>query len=144
MGRHVAFTGLLLAVVAILFLCFNSPASAVEPVPGNACGTGGNITNSFMWAGAPENGGITNGMFCDGAHWKGVINFQSSGYIGIGTTSPTAQLQVVTSATGASSALNATNNGAANTGYAGYFSNTSSATASPIYGVYSTIADGDL
>ncbi len=46
MGRRVAFTGLLLAAIAILFLCFNSPASAVEPVPGNACGTGGNITNS--------------------------------------------------------------------------------------------------
>ena len=47
-----------------------------------------------MWAGAPENGGVTNGMFCDGAHWKGVVNFKSSGNVGIGTATPAGILDV--------------------------------------------------
>jgi hypothetical protein len=94
MGRRVAFIGLLLAAIAILFLCFSSPASAADPVPGGGCGTGGYITNSFMWAGAPENNGVTNGMFCNGSTWAGVITFKSSGNVGIGTTSPTAKLDV--------------------------------------------------
>ena len=70
-------------------------ARATEPVPGNSCtGTPGIITNSWQWAGAPENGGVFNGMFCNGSTWSGVINFQSSGYVGIGTTTPAGILDV--------------------------------------------------
>ncbi len=46
-------------------------------------------------AGAPENAGVVNGMSCNGSTWSGVINFQSSDNVGIGTASPAAALDVV-------------------------------------------------
>jgi hypothetical protein len=63
-------------------------------VPGDSCVTPGVITNSFIWAGGPQNGGVTNGMFCNGTTWTGAINFQSSGHVGIGTTTPATKLDV--------------------------------------------------
>ena len=76
-------------VFAIMLALPFRQARAVEPVPGNSCtGTPGIITNSWQWAGAPENGGVFNGMFCNGSTWSGVINFQSSGKVGIGTAAP--------------------------------------------------------
>lgn len=91
MVRQVWFSGLLLPVVAILILCFSFPAFAVEDVPGDSCS--GVPTNAFRWAGAPENGGVVNGMFCN-TNWAGVITFKSSGNVGIGTTSPGTLLSV--------------------------------------------------
>jgi hypothetical protein len=81
-------------ICAIAVLFFSVPAFAADPVPGSACGTGNLITNSFQWAGGPENGGVLNGMFCNGSTWSGVINFQSSGHVGIGTTTPANTLNV--------------------------------------------------
>jgi hypothetical protein len=63
-------------------------------VPGDSCVTPGVFTNSFIWAGGPQNGGVTNGMFCNGTTWTGAINFQSSGHVGIGTTTPATKLDV--------------------------------------------------
>jgi trimeric autotransporter adhesin len=60
-----------------------------------------------------------------------------SGNVGIGTTSPGANLDLVSTSTGAAYALRSTISGNANTGYAGYFSNTAT-TAN--YGVYATSA----
>jgi hypothetical protein len=84
-----------LALIAALIVLAASPqARAADPVPGGACGTGGYITNSFMWAGAPENAGLLNGMFCNGSTWAGVITFKSTGNVGIGTTTPANTLNV--------------------------------------------------
>ena len=81
------------AIVLLLFT--TAPATAApETVPGNACGTAPFITNVWQWAGATQNGGVLNGMFCNGSTWTGVINFQSTGYVGLGTTTPAAMLDV--------------------------------------------------
>lgn len=59
------------ALIALCLLALILPArraAAVEPVPGNSCA--GYPTNSFQWAGAPENGGVLNGMFCN-TNWLG-------------------------------------------------------------------------
>ena len=70
------------------------PAQAAELVPGDACGTGNLVANVWQMAGGKENSGVTNGMFCDGAHWKGVINFQSTGKVAIGNTAPGSLLDI--------------------------------------------------
>ena len=90
-----------LALIAALIVLAPGSARAAETVPGDTCGVFPYVTNTWQMAGATQNGGVVNGMFCDGAHWKGVVNFQSSGNVGIGTTAPTAQLHV--SATGSAS-----------------------------------------
>lgn len=77
MVRRIRFTWCLLSLFVIAGLCcFSFPAFAIEDVPGDSCA--GDPTNAFRWAGAPENGGVVNGMFCN-TNWSGVINFQSSG-----------------------------------------------------------------
>ena len=83
-----------LALIAALILLTASQARAAEAVPGSSCA--GYTANSFQWAGGPENGGVTNGMFCNGGTnlFTGIINFQSSGNVGIGTTAPGGQLHV--------------------------------------------------
>jgi hypothetical protein len=52
--------------------------------------------NSFTWSGASQNGGVVNGMFCNGGTnlYTGIINFKSTGNVGIGTTSPLSLLEV--------------------------------------------------
>ena len=88
------------AIVLLLFTA--AAAQAAENVPGSSCA--GYTANSWQWAGGPENGGVTNGMFCQGGTnlWTGIINFQSSGNIGIGTTNPGAALEVDSSLTNSS------------------------------------------
>ncbi|MGH6837496.1 MAG: beta strand repeat-containing protein [Methylocella sp.] len=71
-------------------------AAAVEPVPGGSCA--GYPTNGFQWSGGPENTGVVNGMFCN-TNWLGVINFQSSGRVGIGTTTPNRALHLYNATT---------------------------------------------
>jgi hypothetical protein len=82
------------AILAIAVLFFSVPAFAADPVPGSACGTGTLVTNSFQWAGGPENTGVLNGMFCNGSTWAGIINFQSTGKVAIGNTAPGALLDI--------------------------------------------------
>jgi hypothetical protein len=82
-------TGTILGIVFAV-VCFASPAFALEPVPGNAC----SAANQWLWAGAPQNGGVLNGMFCNGSTWQSGINFQSTGNVGIGTTTPAARFDV--------------------------------------------------
>jgi hypothetical protein len=74
----------------ITAMLFSGSAFAADPVPGDACA---NI-NRWQWAGANPDGGYFNGMFCNGSTYAGVINFQSTGNVGIGTTSPAAKLDV--------------------------------------------------
>jgi hypothetical protein len=83
-----------LALIAALILLAVSPARAAEVVPGSSCA--GSVANSFVLSGGPENGGVSNGMFCNGGTnlYTGIINFQSTGNVGIGTASPTAALTV--------------------------------------------------
>ena len=75
-------------------LLFAHAALAAETAPGDACGADPLVTNVWQMAGGKENGGIVNGMFCNGTAWQGIINFQSSGNVGIGTTAPGAILDV--------------------------------------------------
>jgi hypothetical protein len=63
------------------------------------------------------------------------MRITSTGSVGIGTTSPAATLDVVSTSTGAAYALRSTLN-STNTGYAGYFTNTD--TASVSYGLYAS------
>jgi hypothetical protein len=72
-------------------MCFSFPAFAAEEIPGDSCAD--SPTNAFRWAGAPENGGVVNGMFRN-TNWLGVINFQSSGRVGIGTATPISPLHI--------------------------------------------------
>ncbi|WP_250504714.1 tail fiber domain-containing protein [Caballeronia sp. AZ7_KS35] len=82
------------ALMASLILLATPQARAAEPVPGSSCT--GITANSFINAGGPENGGVSNLMFCNGGSnlWTGVINFQSSGRVGIGNTGPGALLDI--------------------------------------------------
>ena len=105
-----------LALISALLLLAAPQARAAEPVPGDACGTAPYVTNTWQTAGGKENGGVVNSMFCDGAHWKGIINFQSSGKVGIGTASPAFPLQVVQNSAGAGENIMAQNQNAG--GYA--------------------------
>jgi len=88
---------LLIAACFTVFglLYFSFPAFAVEDVPGDSCA--GITAHSFRWAGGPENGGVVNGLFCESNTWSEAINFQSSGRVGIGTTTPGSPLEVDTS-----------------------------------------------
>jgi hypothetical protein len=86
-----------LALAALILLLTVREANARDPIPGDACGTGGVGTNAFQWAGANPDGGYFNGMFCNGGTYTGIINFQSTGKVGIGTTTPLQNLQVVSS-----------------------------------------------
>ena len=83
-----------LALIAALILLTASQARAAEAVPGSSCA--GYTANSFQWAGGPENTGVTNGMFCNGGTnlFTGIITFQSSGNVGIGTATPSGTLNV--------------------------------------------------
>ena len=94
------FRILFLAIVLLLFT--SAAARATENLPGSSCA--GYTANSWQWAGGPENGGLTSGMFCNGGTnlWTGVINFQSSGNVGIGTTTPAAKLDISTIGSAAS------------------------------------------
>jgi hypothetical protein len=96
---------LALAFAALIVLAAPQ-ARAVEPTPGTNC-TGYTGANSFLWAGGPENGGVTNGMFCNGGTnlWTGIINFQSTGNIGIGTAAPTAPLHIYSAGNGTAAPL---------------------------------------
>ena len=80
------------ATVLLIFTA--AAAQAAENVPGSSCA--GYPANAFQWAGAKENGGVLNGLFCNGGSnlFTGVINFQSTGKVGIGTTAPTTALQI--------------------------------------------------
>jgi hypothetical protein len=80
--------------LAILILVVTQQAQAAEAVPGGSCA--GITANSFTNAGGPENGGVSNLMFCNGgsALWTGVVNFQSTGRIGIGNTAPGSLLDI--------------------------------------------------
>jgi Chaperone of endosialidase len=80
--------------MAVLILLAASQARAAETVPGNTCGTGNEVTNTWQWAGGKENNGVFNGMFCNGSTWAGVINFQSTGRVAIGNTAPGALLDI--------------------------------------------------
>jgi hypothetical protein len=84
-----------LALIAAMIVLAATPARAAEVVPGNSCA--GSVANSFVLSGGPENGGVTNGMFCNGGTnlYTGIINFQSTGKVGIGITSPSAKLHVI-------------------------------------------------
>jgi hypothetical protein len=86
-GKMPVFRILFSAIVLLLFTA--AAVRAAENVPGSSCS--GYTANSWQWAGGPENGGVSNGMFCNGGTtlWTGIINFQSTGYVGIGTASPT-------------------------------------------------------
>jgi hypothetical protein len=66
------------------------------------------------------------------------MRITNAGYVGIGTASPGANLDVVSTSTGAAYALRSTISSAANTGYAGYFSNTG--TGAVNYGIYAGTA----
>jgi Chaperone of endosialidase len=83
-----------LPLIAVLILLAASQARAAETVPGNACGTGNEVANTWQWAGGKENNGVFNGMFCNGSNWAGVINFQSTGNVAIGNTAPGALLDI--------------------------------------------------
>jgi hypothetical protein len=87
-----------LALIAALILLAATPARAAEKVPGNSCT--GEVANSFVLSGGPENGGVTNGMFCNSGTnlFTGIITFQSTGYVGIGTTSPASVLNISSNA----------------------------------------------
>jgi hypothetical protein len=85
-----------LALIAALLLLAALPARAAAPVPGDSCA--GQNANSFTWSGpgVPSNGGIVNGLFCNGGTglYTGIINFQSTGNVGIDTTAPAAALDI--------------------------------------------------
>jgi hypothetical protein len=88
-----------LALIAALIVLAASQARAAEPIPGSSCA--GQNANSFTWSGASQNGGETYGLFCNGGTslYTGVINFLSTGNVGIGTTTPTTPLHVLGNAT---------------------------------------------
>ncbi len=79
-----------LALIAALILLTASQARAT--VPGDAC-TGAQA-NQFGLSSLNPNTGFENGLFCNGSTWQSVINFQSTGNVGIGTTAPAAPLHV--------------------------------------------------
>jgi hypothetical protein len=89
-------------------------AAAAEAVPGDSWA--GNSTNSFIWAGASESGGVVNSVFCN-INWAGIINFQPSSKVGIGTTSPLLKVEITPSA--ALNGLLFHRNGAGNTNASG-------------------------
>ncbi len=81
------------AFILFIPLLLSARPAAAEPVPGNSCA--GLPAHAFQWAGGPENGGATDGMFCESNTWKGIINFQAGGNVGIGTASPAGSLDVI-------------------------------------------------
>lgn len=108
---------ILLAV--FLVLAMPTAAFARLPVPGDACGGAGadangysqGVTNAWQMTGKASDGGIVNGMFCNGSTWTGVINFQSTGNVGIGTTTPTNNLVVYTTTPGGGISTDGDSNG---------------------------------
>jgi hypothetical protein len=78
-----------LASAALLLLLPIPAHAASKAKPGDACEQGV-PTNSFGWTSGQQRGGVSDGMFCNtGGTYTGIINFQSTGNVGIGTTSPT-------------------------------------------------------
>ena len=82
------------ALIAALLVLAAPQARAAEPVPGSSCA--GQNANSFTWSGASQNGGVVNGLFCNGGTnlYTGIINFKSSGNVGIDTTSTNSTLSI--------------------------------------------------
>lgn len=80
-----------LALVAAALIVLAAPQARAAQ-PGDAC-TGAQA-KQFTWGSLYPNTGFENGMFCNGSTWSGVINFQSNGNVGIGTTSPASTLQI--------------------------------------------------
>lgn len=92
-ARSVAAVGLFVLSITVGLAGAVRDALAAEAVPGASCA--GFPANAFQDAGGPENIGVSNLMFCSGGStWTGIVNYRSSGYVGIGTTSPLAQFDV--------------------------------------------------
>lgn len=94
--RYPKASACLLAIIFMFALWgpLTIPARAAETVPGDSCGTAPFVTNTWQMAGGKENGGVVNGMFCDGSSWRGIISFLSGGDVGIDTAHPAAPLHV--------------------------------------------------
>jgi alpha-tubulin suppressor-like RCC1 family protein len=82
-----------LVILAALILLAAAQARAANPVPGSACATG-TSAGDYVLTGGSNSGSIYNLMVCNGSTYAGIINFQSTGNVGIGTTSPASALHV--------------------------------------------------
>jgi hypothetical protein len=85
MPRHLSSVVLCALLVVMPYGC---AAFAADPIPGASCA----VANAFQWSGGPENAGVMNGMICSGGKWKGIINFQPGGTVGLGTTNPDSEM----------------------------------------------------
>ncbi len=131
-----------LALIAALILLTASQASAANPVPGSACPSGVS-SGDYTFSGGSNSGSIYNLLVCNAGTYSGVVNFQTTGNVGIGTTSPAAKLEVsgdmmLASVSGAAAPTTAnyseiagnSNNGTLATGSAYYFPANGSLSAS--------------
>ena len=76
--------------LAALIVLAAQRASAADLLPGAAC----SVANQVVTTGGAEDGGTRDFLICNGSTWQSTVRFASSGYVGIGTTSPNSMLEV--------------------------------------------------
>lgn len=80
-------------IALLILIMITVPAMAQETAPGDACGAG--ETNHIRQVGGVETSGVMHLLRCDGANWQQYMTILPDGKVGIGTTTPNANVQIV-------------------------------------------------
>jgi hypothetical protein len=83
---------LALAVFLIALHDTTAVATNFGPQPGTSCAS--SPASIFELSMGPNGTGVTDAMFCNSGTWASVMNLNSGGQVGIGTTSPQSLFQV--------------------------------------------------